>query len=276
MPPSRFLFARLNLIAEYDDKRTFLLKGLQHRRTRKVRNNLWGFFDVEVVPTHRDYATGYLVKLRSEQPEEVGDLETHAIATTHVQNRAISKSRFFIEIPTGLIAYQLVAPHIPQRTFEEQFARLFEEAHDGFFVSADVQTVEQRAQFFDALETFERVQKLEFELHPTNPHFDEIYRTVDERLKALRAKKYKETIAAAKDGPGLRALDDPEVRAKATMAEDGYGKASAVGTRDGKVARASTREHPVSAAADTRDRSVTDLLNDLLGHFREIMRRGAL
>lgn len=276
MPYSRFLFARLNVIAQYDDKTAFILGGLQQRQLRRVREHLWGFFDVEQLAEQPEFVTGYLAKLRPEYAEEVGDLDRHEISITSVSNRAIAKSRFFLEIPTGLISYQLVGREVTQPIFEEQFARLFEEGYKRFFVSVGVQTVEERASFIEALRTFDRVQTISIELHPTNPHYSEIYRTFDERLKAVHAKQYRETLSAARDGPGLNAGDDSDVQRKAAMAEDGYGRVTAVGTRDGRAARASTRENPVAAQAETRDRRPSDILNDLRENFREIMRRAAL
>lgn len=275
MPYSRFLFGRLNIIAEYQDKAAFIMRGLESHELRRVREHLWGYFDVERLPDRSDFATGYLTKLRPEFAEEVGDLERHEISVTSVSNRAIAKSRFFLEIPTGLIAYQLVGRHISQEIFEEQFARLFEESYKRFFVSAEVQTVEARASFLEALATFERVQSITIQLHPTNPHYSEIYRTVDERLKTLRAKRYKEIISAAHDGPGLAATNDTDIRRKAAMAEDGYGEARASGSRHGRPARASTRENPVSIEAETRDRTPSDILSDLWDGFMEIMGRAA-
>lgn len=275
MPPTRFLFARLNIIAEYQDKEQFILVGLRSHQLRKVREHLWGYFDVEPIDSALGYVTGYLAKLRPENAEEVGDLVAHAISTATVVNRAVAKSRFFLHVPTGLLAYQHVSGHITQKIFEEQFARLFEEGYKQFFVSADVLTVEERAHFLEALAEFDRVQMVAFDLHPTNPHYDEIYRGIDERLKALRAKNYKEVLTAASDGPGLAVERDWEVRSKATMAEDGYGKATATGLRGGKAAQISTSENPLTAHAETRDRSPTDILDDLIDDFVAIIRRMA-
>lgn len=124
-----------------------------------------------------------------------------------------------------------------------------------------MQTVEARASFIDVLATFERVQEVTIKLRPTNPHYSEIHRTVDQRLKELRAKQYKEVITAGREGPGLAATDDEDIRRKAAMAEDGYGEASATGTKDGRPARASTRQNPVSAQAETRDRSPSEIFS---------------
>jgi hypothetical protein len=273
MPATRFLFARLNLIAQYEDKAQFVRAGLQSNQLRRVREHLWGFFEVEGVDGHAEYLTGYLAKVRPQNAEEVGDLVARSFAMTTVENRAIAKSRFFLHVPTGLLAYQYVSSHIEQRTFEEQFARLFEEGYKQFFVTADVLTVEERANFLDAIRTFDRVQTLSVSLHPTNPHFSEVYRAIDERLKAIDAKDYRETIAADPNGPGLRVTEDSDIRSKAMMAEDGYGKLSASGTRNGRSVQASTSENPITTSVDVRDRSPSQILSELADEFMSIIRR---
>ncbi|MCC6317344.1 MAG: hypothetical protein IT361_06580 [Gemmatimonadaceae bacterium] len=270
---SRFLFARLNLIAEYDDKRAFVLKGLSGHQTRKVRSHLWGFFEVEELPDFPDYVTGYLTKLKPLYAEEVGNLETHQLGTSDVANLAVAKSRFFLHIRTGIVAYHVISNHVTRPVFEEQFARLFEEGHQKFFVSADLQTIEARESFMKALASMERVAFLTLELHPTNPSFSEIYRTVDERLKRIKAKSYREEIAASREGPGLVVGDDEDVARKVTMAEDGYGRAVAVGTRNGKRSSIATSQNPVSTHADTRERSAGQILGAIVDDFAALFRR---
>jgi hypothetical protein len=273
LPTSRFLFARLNILAEYEDKRAFLLKGLTGHQTRKVRSHLWAFFEVEEMTDFPEYLTGYLTKLKPLYAEEIGNLETHLLGTADVTNLAVAKSRFFLHVRTGIIAYHVISNHVTRPVFEEQFARLFEEGHQKFFVSAELQTIEARESFMKALAAMERIVFLKIELHPTNPSFDEIYRTIDERLKRLHAKSYREEIAAARDGPGLEVRDDDDVSRKVTMAEDGYGRAEAVGTRNGKRATVATSQNPVSTQADTRERTAGQILGGIVDDFAALFRR---
>jgi hypothetical protein len=270
---SRFLFARLNIIAEYSDKRQFVFKGLTGHQTRKVRSHLWGFFEVEELADFPDYVTGYLTKLKPLYAEEVGDLETHQLGTADVANLAVAKSRFFLHVRTGIVAYHVIASHVTRPIFETQFARLFEEGHQKFFVSAELQTIEARESFMKALAAMDRVALLKLELHPTNPSYNELYRTVDDRLKRLHAKSYREEITAAREGRGLTVGDDQDVISKVTMAEDGYGRAVAVGTREGKRVSVATSQNPVSAQADTRDRSAGQILGSIVDDFAALFRR---
>jgi hypothetical protein len=273
MRPARFTFGRLNLIAQFDDKGDFLMQGLRSKLLRRVREHLWGFFDVEPIPDSSGYFTGYLAKLRPSQDEEIGDLNTHELSSTSVENRIIAKSRFFLQVETGIVAYQFVSQHIPAEIFREQFCRLFEDALQNFFVSAEIQVIEDRLRFLEALAAFERVLDISFSLHPTNPHYDEVYRRLDERLKKLKVKTYKETYNTNFHSDGLAVLEDQEIRSKVTMAEDGYGEATASGVRDGSVQRISSKENPITANAVVHERSPSDILNDLMSSFVRIIGR---
>lgn len=273
MAQSRFLFARLNVIAQFEDKRSFVLQALSGRQTLKVRSHLWGFFEVEQLDDYPEYVTGYLTKLKPLFAEEVGNLEKHRLGTADVANLVVAKSRFFLHVRTGIIAYHAIASHITRSVFEQRFARLFEEGHEKFFVSAELQTIEARESFITALAEMERVWKITFDLHPTNPSYSELYRNVDERLKHLRAASYREEIVASPDGPGLAVGDDQDVISKAGMAEDGYGRAVAVGTRNGKRTSIATSQNPVSAQVDTRERTPGQILGSIVDDFTALFRR---
>jgi hypothetical protein len=273
LPVSRFNFARLNLIAEYTDKRAFVLKGLTGRQRRKVRAHLWGFFEVEELSEFPEFLTGYLTKLKPLVAEEVGNLETHQLGTADVANLAVAKSRFFLHVRTGIVAYQVISNHVTRKVFEEQFAKLFEEGHQKFFVSAELQTIEVRETFLKALASMQRVSFLKLDLHPTNPAYNEIYRDVDERMKRLRAKSYREEIVGGPEGPGLNVAEDSEIAKKVTMAEDGYGRAIASGIRNGKRSTVATSQNPVSAQAETRDRTAGQILGSIVDDFTALFRR---
>ena len=273
MPTTRFSFGRLNLIAEYEDKEQFLLKGLKTDKLLTVRGHQWGYFEVERMDLLGGMLAGYLVKLRAVQPEEVVDLRTHGLALTDVENRVIAKSRFYMHIVTGLIAYQIVSGHIYGDLFRRYFAKLFVEGYGDFFVNADIQAVEERTKFLETLATYERVRQVTIKLHPSNPSFAPTYRRVDERLKKLQVKGYRE-IYSAERGEGLAVGDDEEIRSKVVMAEDGYGEARAKGMRAGHEQTISTLENPMSTQAETQGRTMRQVLDQLLDMFESLIGRG--
>lgn len=273
MRATRFFFGRLNLIAEYSDKRAFLLEGLRTKKLLSVREHVWGYFEVDDVPGRGAFLTGYLVKLRREQPEEVGNLRTHELALTNVANRAIAKARFFLDVGTGLIAFQHVSPHIEDRHFREHFAKLLVEGFEGFFVSAEVQSVEERFKFMETLATYESVSEVSIALHPSNPSYSVIWRPVDDRLKSLDVGSYREVYQAKRGGGSLKPIEDQEIKSKVVMAEDGYGEARASGVRDGRIQRLSTAQNPVTGQATTQDATPESILEQLMSVFQGIMER---
>jgi hypothetical protein len=193
MREARYYFGRLNLIAQYQNKRDFLLSGLRTRKTIEAYRHAWGFFDIsEIGSGQNQFITGLLVKLRPESEEEIADLETHELTSAELQNQAVAKARFFLHVRTGLIAYHPVSGYISAGQFVEHFVRLFKEGHDNFFVDAEIQAVEERYRLLDELARFEAVFEVIVSLHPTNPNFDPIYERTDRRLRALEATSYTE------------------------------------------------------------------------------------
>ncbi|NOT09867.1 MAG: hypothetical protein HOP28_16865 [Gemmatimonadales bacterium] len=270
---TRFYFGRLNIVAEFSNKRQFIEHALRTTRLLNHRGFLWGFFDVAPLQSDHEFFTGQLAALRPEQPEEVGDLDRHALTFTNVANRLIAKSRFFLHVETGLIAYQFVSSHISSEIFCERFPRLFEEAHDNLFVSADIQYIKDRYSFLERLNALTEVYDVEFTLHPTNPGYSELYRLVDERLKRLNARQYREQLHAERAQGGLRIADDADVKAKAAMAEDGYGEATATGLERGNVTKITTRENPIAADAAIKDKEPEDIFAQLSTVFGRIFER---
>ncbi len=273
MRPARFHFGRLHVVGQFTDKAEFLFRGLRTNVLLKHRDHLWGFFAVAPLSEYPDVFAGYLVKLAPEQAEEVGDLETHELASVTVPNAAVAKARFFLDVPHGLIAFQHVSSHVPVETFTSRFCEVLEEGLDRFFVNADIQLIEARFEFLEALGRLSRIDRLEVVLHPTNPRNDEWYRRTDERLKRLEIDKYKEVMEAARSGPGLNVTDDAEIRGKVVMAEDGYGEVAAHGMLEGKHTRISTKQNPVSTAIHLGELSLDSVYKGLKGAIDDIKRR---
>lgn len=273
MRPARFNFGRLHVVGQFTDKMEFLSRGLHTTALLRHREHLWGFFAVAPLSGEPDTLAGYLVKLAPEQAEEVGDLEAHELSTVTVPNAAVAKARFFLDVPHGLIAFQHVSGHIPIDTFITRFCEVLEEGLDRFFVTAEIQLIEARFEFLDALAKLSRVDRLEVTLHPTNPNNDEWYRRTDERLKQRQIDKYKEVMEAARNGPGLNVADDAEIKGKVVMAEDGYGEVSASGFLEGNATRISTRQNPISTVIRIGELSPDNVYERLKGTINDIKQR---
>ena len=270
----RYFFGRLNLIANYTDKREFLLRALQTSKIIFHRGNNWGFFEAKETETEFGlFISGFLVKYKGEIDEEVAVPETHSLTDIAAANRVVAKSRFFLHIESGLIAYHPVANKIGNETFCERFVQLFEEALDKFFVSADIQAIEERYKIFEAIRRFKTISKVFVYLHPSNPRSTKRWKRIDDRLKRLGASKYQEQYESKPNGDGLDIIRDPELKSKITMADDGYGKAEVTGQIEGETRTISTRDNPITALAANDDQPPESVISKLGSALKKIFSR---
>lgn len=271
---SPFYFGRLNIIPPiHGDKEGFLLDGLQSGLILEYRRARWSFFEVEVT-THDElrFITGSLVKYKKEGTEEVVSEKEHVLTTQRVDYPVEAKARFFLHLPSLLIAFQPVANRIGLPVFLERFPAVLRASKGGFFISPEIQLVQQEYAVFEAMLAFDVITKVEIYLHPSNPDMNEDWDDVDDRIKEVGATSYKETYIGDPEAGGLKVADDRPIRAKITMAQDGYGKASVAGLIGGERRVVTTKDSPVTASAPrTATREV--VLPLIVSALRGILRR---
>lgn len=272
--PVRYFFGRLNLIAKYEDKREFILRGLRTDKFIKRRNFIWGFFDIKEIKTNQSlFIHGYLVKYRPESELEVALPEKHKLGEVKTPNLVEAKSRFFLHVESGLIVYHPIAGQIDNDLFCDRFIEIFHEALDKFFVNAEIQAIEERFQVLEIIKQFKSISKVEIYLHPSNPNLSDLWKDIDARLKNLSATSYKETYENDKKDSTLNVVDDNEIRGKVAMAEDGYGKASITGELDGEVKTISTKDNPITTLAPGDEEEPEKVLESLDESIRRIFQR---
>lgn len=256
-----------------------MLDGITASTTIHKRNRTWGFFDVEeirdveiVQDFDKDFISGYLVKYNPEgEEEEIANPVTRQIEESLLPNSIAAKSRFFLHVKSGLIAYY-IKPGISQDQFKELFCALFQEGHENFFVSSEIQDIEENYNFFERIKRFETIFSIQIYLHPSNPSNHDRWKRIDERLKRVNASSYRETIQAKKNSDGLHIEEDEDFNSKAHMAQDGYGKAKVSGLISGEIAKVTTGETPVTALAPSEGKS-RGILSNLLPTFGSVFRR---
>lgn len=274
---SLYYIGRLNLISAYrDDKKTFLLRGLRSSVALPVKTYAYGFFKVEEVQYDiEDYISGFLVKYRPSEPSEVVDTDTREIEDQEFRDRVRAKSRFFLHVKTGIIAYQVFG-EFSEKVFKKNFCDLLEQAYDNFFVNVEIQTINQEVSFFESLKRLDTISKVSIYLHPSNPSNREIWRRQDERLQELKIESYKEEYKFKSSSNGTAAKDDEEISSKLHMASDGYGKARIIGKVDGETKVVSTGDNPVVCNVETDDEeepSTQDIMAQIVPTFKSIFRR---
>ena len=166
----RYQFGRLNLMATFDDKAEFLKKGLSTQVSLTQRAHKWGFFNITTLTDDTvDFLTGYLVKYKPESEEEVADENQHIVTLEQAKDRITAKSRFFLHIKSGLMAFRLIGAQIGFAQFSKMFCQLFEKAHDNLFVDAQIQAIDEKYRIFEVIPRFEYISNVTLHLHPSNP-----------------------------------------------------------------------------------------------------------
>ncbi len=277
MSMQKYYFGRVNILAQYEDKYDFILVGLRQNNILLRSNHLWGFFDIEPLEVDEGlFIHGYLVKYKPEKLEEVVDPETHKLTFEGIKDSVVAKSRFFLHITSGIIVYHPVGLHIDLETFNERFSELFEKSYDNFFIDVAIQSIEDRYKIFEEIEKFDYIEKVNISLHPSNPRSSRIWDGIDKNFKELGIGKYQEHFEAKSDSDGLKITHSDEVKAKITMADDGYGKADVTGIVNRVKKTVSTKDNPVTemAPGDTVEKEtvftyIKDKLNNIFSRFRD-------
>lgn len=273
---SKYYFGRLNIVSAYEEeKKLFLERGLNSGVLISERNYTWGFFEIESVVEQDDYLCGFLVKYRPLDPEQFVNTETREIEEQEIRNRIRAKSRFFLHVRTGIIAYQVVS-EISEKSFRENFAKLLEESYNNLFIDAEVQAINQEESFFEAIKSFDSIAKVSIYLHPSNPSSRDIWKRVDERFKSLGLESYTEVYKLKEDRSNLDIEGDEEISSKLHMASDGYGKAKVRGKKDGEYETVTTGDNPIEAEVENsveNSEPPQEILKQILPTFRSLFNR---
>jgi len=273
---SKYYFGRLNIISAYEEeKKSFLERGLNSGVLIPERNYTWGFFEVESVLEEGDFLSGFLVKYRPLDPEQFVNIETREIEEQDIRNRIRAKSRFFLHVTTGIIAYQSVT-EINEKSFRENFAKLLEASYDNLFIDAEIQSINQEESFFESIKRFDSVAKVSIYLHPSNPSSRNLWKRVDERFKNLGLESYTEIYKLKEDRRNLDIEGDEEINSKLHMASDGYGKAKVRGKKDGEYETITTGDNPIEAEVENSVENAEppqEILKQILPTFRSLFNR---
>jgi len=272
----KFYFGRLNIIASYEDKRNYILHGLRPGVSIDDRGNSWSFAEISELSNELgNFIHGYLVKF-SDSFEEIIRPEQGQFDETPVEDRVEAKAQYFLHVKSGLIAYHPVGNQIAQKTFQDKFCNVFEKAHDDLFVDAEIQTIEERYEIFDKIRDFQVVEKITFKLHPSNPNNTPLWSDIDNDIKSIGATSYTEEYSVKPGSTkGLskdRILEDPKIKGKFIMAEDGYGEGQATGTTQGERKTITTGNNPTTVIVLEREEK-SDVLESLKGTLIKIFDR---
>jgi hypothetical protein len=270
----RYYFGRLNVIAQRPDKSRLLTDGIRPHKIISHRNLNWGFFKTSILSSaFGTFVHGFLVKFKPTTEEEVAIPETHEIDDRTVENKITAKARFFLHVPSHIIAYHPFGREISRSVFANRFKELFQSNLDDFFVEAEILPIDEERKVREAIRSLRKISRIKVYLHPSNPTNREVWRGIDERLRAIEASSYREEYEAEPSTEGLKILKDKEINSKIAMAEDGYGTVYVTGEVEGERRTVSTRDAPLVALAPTDDQSPEVVLERLAIAVKRIIER---
>lgn len=268
-----YQFGRLNMLGHWEDKRQFIFVALSAGVTETKGKFKYGFFDVEELEREGEiFVFGRLVKYKPVLEGETVDEDLHQVVEGGLPHGVVAKSEFFLHYDTDIIAYRPVANKLSPGQFREMVAKLIESGHDRFFVSAEIQSIDEDYEIEEAIRQFEAITKVSLDLHPSNPSNREIYARVDERLKAIKARRMRLTLYAKERGFDLAAFFGDDAYRGLMMAADGYGTGSIQGVVDGTKVTVSTEDSPVKEEVRPSEHP-SNLLHHLMQAFRRIWER---
>lgn len=227
-------FGRISILAaNIVDKEDFLMTAfsaqvrVEHREFRYLIAN-------EKIITYNGerFAYGQIVKYKRMLEGDVIDEIEKQITDGVLPYGVIAHSKFFIHIPSQVLAFHPVPSRISDKQFKEYLARLIEAGQHNFFVSAEVETIDEEIKISNSISLLKKVSRIFLDIRPTNPSNRPIYRQVDERLKLLQADREQITLTAGESGLDKQAILEDDIYKGLLMAADGYGKASVYGERD--------------------------------------------
>jgi len=269
-----YYFGRLNLIANYSDKKEYLWLGFKPSVSVEDRDAKWSFverehFDIE----SNSYIHGYLAKYRNDSQEIIRP-EEGEFDEQEVVNHIIGKVRFFIQVNSGIISYCFTKGRISDKKFKEIFCRLFEESHNNLFVSTEIQAIEENYEIFEEIRSLDFVESVEFTLHPSNPSSRDIWKDTDDDIQNMNAATYIEKyFPKPNQSLNINNIKNDNKRnsilGKFQMALDGYGFGKIKGKSNGQDKIITTGKTPMSEKVLDHNETI-NILESLHKKFKKI------
>ncbi|MFN8469368.1 MAG: hypothetical protein U0X20_27680 [Caldilineaceae bacterium] len=242
-----YLFGRIHIVSGVQDRdsKEMLVDALKSGVVVVNGRFEYGFFEVtEFGEGDERYVCGQLVKFKDLLEGERVDKVNRRIVEDGLDEGVVAKSIFCIHYRSLIIAYRPITNRTSASQFRKAFCDLVRTANEGFFFDVTIDTIQEEIAIQEALERFDVVNRVYFEIHPTNPSNRHVYKRLDERLKEWQAQKMQQTIES-KWGLNKSALLQDDTYRALIMASDGYGRAQVEGKVNGQVLVVSTNESPV-------------------------------
>ena len=266
-------FGRLFLYHPSVDKRQTILDALKAGVFESERKFKYGIFDVQEIDNDGQwFVFGRLVKYKQLLEGEVVNEDEKRLLDDALLRGVVAKSNFLLHYESSVLSFRPLPSRISDRQFRTVFPRLIVAAYEDWFVGANVESIDEDLEIVDAIRAMDIVERIKFEVRPSNPSLREEYRSLQERLREMRAEKLAQTVVAREGGFDKDALLADESYQGIMMATDGYGRGEVHGQSEGRTKVIRTEDSPVVTKIVPSEEPL-EILNQLLQSFKRIWER---
>lgn len=270
-----FQFGRVLVVGrQFTNKGEFYTTVFSAKKPVSDQFNKFLFLDVQNLSVNQEtFFVGKLVKYKAKE-EDVVIEDSSVLGTSIVDNAVVAQPEFVLHPFTGIIAFRSMPSLFSPRQLRDKFARLVEASFDNFFISTRVEAVNEEFEIQEQFQRFRAIKCISVDLHPSNPHNGDLWKHIDEEIKAYGAAEYQQQLKAPDDGSlNKEKLQQSDVYAGLIMASDGYGYASVEGVlEDGQRVKVTTADNPTEAKT-TLDGDSEHLINQLVRTFQSVWKR---
>ena len=241
----RYYLARVVKLGELNQER--LLDAIVAGPIVPIGQFEWTITDVvDQRNSTKPFVFGNLAKYSREGTVRVIDEPAKRQLEARAPN-LLEASAPFVYLPEfSGIAYLHVWNGIQAEVFPRRFKAIIEAAYDNFFVDCTVEPVADYRQFLQKLQSLDSITELAAKVHPPNPLFGRLWRSLDVYIRQRRADEVSVRETTEKSGglstqitilvenilknADFEPAKEPSVTdAAMLMAADGYGTGKAVG-----------------------------------------------
>jgi len=146
------------------------------------------FQEIKLSGTEGSVFFGRLGKVRKEKISTFYDEKNHTFIKDSLSKRFATYSNFVIHPVKHIIVFEEKKPDISISQFQQFFSSLYLRSH-GDFSNIRVEPIVEIENIFDKLNNYDKIIKIDFDLFPSNPDDSEEFRSLDQALRATKAKK---------------------------------------------------------------------------------------
>lgn len=265
---ARYYLARVNKLGLLNNK--LLIEAVTNPVIAKSYGKHFTFTEIYHAPESK-FVFAHLSKFEPEGEVPVVRVEEHAEGVDSMPGLLVATSPFVYIPEFSGLAYQQVWNKLERQTFHRVFGQLVEEKHDRFMVECVVEALSDLRTFVMRLAAMEVIKKMRASVHPPNPRFSPLWKSLSDYLADRRAGELQveeesgteaglrtplieiaeEALALPDDAhKAVEEAADPQrssvTDAAVLMAADGYGHASIEGIEEGRKAIVRTKETQIS------------------------------